>query len=347
MENSSKILTGTLAGILAVLFVVSTAVAFALFSVERSAFDADLYIRALDEENVYGRLPELTARALAIAAQRPERNDMFTLFRNLSDEEWRVFVTELFPPDVLRILAEDAVTQIMAYLAGEGEQVVLSLTGLKAHLQSPRGIDAVYGMLKAQPDCSLEQLTAMALNQQALTLCNPPETFLFLDLRPIIEAEIGAAMSLIPEQVTVISADESRVQELRDLRALRLFMRLSPLLPMFFLLAITALAVRSLNDWLAWWGYPLLAAGLISLSLGAMSGLLAAGTFQFFIAPVLPGALPPEIVGVFRDLTAAIVRTALRPGLLVAGIMALIGLVMVALTFLLRKRLRKVPTYGN
>jgi hypothetical protein len=116
---------------------------------------------------------------------------------------------------------------------------------------------------------------------------------------------------------------------------------------MLFLLAITALAVRSLNDWLTWWGYPLLAAGLISLSLSAMSGLLAAGTFQLFIAPVLPGALPPEIVGVFRDLTAAIVRTALRPGLLVAGIMALIGLVMVTLTFLLRKKLRKVPTYGN
>jgi hypothetical protein len=116
---------------------------------------------------------------------------------------------------------------------------------------------------------------------------------------------------------------------------------------MLFLLAITALAVRSLNDWLTWWGYPLLAAGLISLSLSAMSGLLAAGTFQLFIAPVLPGALPPEIVGVFRDLMAAIVRNALRPSLLLAGIMAWIGLVMVAFIFLLRKRFQKDPTYGS
>ena len=143
---------GVLAGLFAILFVGSTAVAFALHSMEQSVFDADLYIRALDEENVYQRLPELTAQALSLAAQRPERSGMLSLFRNLSDQEWRTLVTELFPPDVLRNMAADTITQIMAYLNGQTNQVILSLANLKTYLQSPEGINAVYGMLKAQPD---------------------------------------------------------------------------------------------------------------------------------------------------------------------------------------------------
>jgi hypothetical protein len=340
MQISSKTLISVLAILFAVLFVGSMAVAFALYNMEQSVFNADLYIRALDEENVYQRLPELTAQALSMASQRPERNGMLSLFRNLSDQEWQTLVTELFSPEVLRNMAADTITQIMAYLNGQSNQVVLSLTNLKAYLQSPEGINAVYGMLKAQPDCTAEQLTAMALNQQALTLCNPPETFMFVDLRPIIETGIKNTIALIPEQVILVSPNGNRAQTLRDLQALRLFMRLSPLVPLLCLLAVTALIVRSLHSWLTWWGYPLLAAGLVSMSLSLMSGLMTSLLFRFFIVPALPEALPPDIVSVFQDLTATIVRDAVRPILLVAGIMALIGLIMVALTFLLRKRLQ-------
>jgi hypothetical protein len=341
MDNFLKIL----AGIFAMLFIATTVLAFALTSVEQSAFDTELYIRALEQENVYQRLPELTAHALAIAAQRPSSNILLSLFKNLSEEQWQAFVVELFPPEVLRNLAEEAVTQSIAYLNGERENAVLSLSDLKAHLQSPEGINAIYGLLKAQPDCTLEQLSAMALNQQALTLCNPPDTFLFIDLRPIITTELQGAISLLPEQVTIISADESRVQTLRDLQVVRLFMRLSPLMPVMCLLLVSILAVRSLRGWLAWWGYPLLLAGLASMSLSALSGLLAAGTFQLLIAPALPNAIPPEIVGVFRNLIATIVRNALRPTLLIAGIMALAGLILVVLSFLVRARPQKARLY--
>jgi len=166
-----------------------------------------------------------------------------------------------------------------------------------------------------------------------------------VDLRPIIETEIRAAMSLVPEQVTIISADANRLQNIRDLQALRLFMRLSPLVPMLSLLVVTALAVRSLRDWLTWWGYPLLLAGLFSMFLSALSGLIAAGTFQLFIAPVLPNAFPQDIVNVFRELTATIVRNAVQPTLLIAGGLTLIGLIMIAMTFLLRSRFQKRPVF--
>ena len=346
MENTLKALAGILAGFFAILFVIATVSALALYNIEQSAFDADLYKQALTEEKVYQRLPELTAQGLAIAAQRSD-NVMLSLFRNLSEAEWRRFVLELLPPDVLRTLAEDAMTQVMAYLNGESDVVVLSIASLKTYLQSPEGGNAVYGMLKAQPDCTMEQLTAMALNQQALTLCNPPDTFLFFDLRPIIEAQIRATVSLIPEQVTLISANSAKPRDLRNLKNLRLVMRLSPLLPLLCLLAITVLVVRSFRDWLNWWGYPLLFAGFIGMSLSALSRPMAAWTFQIFIAPALPEALPTEIIDIFKDLTATIVHNAVQPTLLIAGIMALIGLIMVVIAFFLRGKLQKSSAYRN
>ncbi|MBU0510751.1 MAG: hypothetical protein KJ638_03485 [Chloroflexi bacterium] len=344
--NTLKAFAGILAGFFAILFVIATVLAFALYNIEQSAFDTDLYKHALTEEKIYQRLPELTAQGLAIAGQRSE-NGMLSLFRNLSDEEWRRFVLELLPPYVLRTLAEDAITQVIAYLNGESDVAVLSLATFKTYLQSPEGINALYEMLKAQPDCTLEQLSAMAFNQQALTLCSPPDTFLVFDLRPIVEAEIKAAVSLVPEQVTLISVNSAKPRDLRNLNNLRLAMRLSPLLPILCLLLITALVVHSFKDWLNWWGYPVLFAGLISMSLSAVSRPLAAGTFQVFIAPALPETLPTEIVDMFKDLTATIVYNAVKPTLLVAGIMALVGLIMVGIAFLLRKRIQKKPAYKS
>jgi len=67
MENTLKVFARILAGFFAILFVLTTVLAFALYFTEQSAFDADLYKQALTEEKVYQRLPELAAQGLAIA----------------------------------------------------------------------------------------------------------------------------------------------------------------------------------------------------------------------------------------------------------------------------------------
>lgn len=345
MVDPLKRLMEILAVITALVFIVSTPAALTLYSLEQSVFDADLYIQALDEENVYGQLPVLTAQTLSIAAQTPGRNDILSIFRNLSADQWQAMMAQLLPPDVLRPLTVDAITQIMAYFNGERADAVLSLAGLKAHMQSPEGINAVYGMLEAQPDCTVEQLTAMALNQQALTLCDPPDTFLIFDLRPIIAGQINGLMSLVPSQITIIPAGSFRPQYLNNLNDLRIVMRLSPLLPILCLLIIAVLVVRTWRGWLNWWGYPLLFAGFISLFLSAISAPLSSLTFQFLFAPALPTVFPADLLEMFKGLTAAIVRNALQPVLLVAGIMLLVGLVMVAVGFLLRGRFQRAPLY--
>ena len=96
----------TVAVFLAILFIGTTALTLALYNVERSAFDTQLYIQAMDEENIYQRLPELTAQSLAVAAQRAGNNSLLSIFQNLSEDDWRRFVSGLIPPEVLRTLAD-------------------------------------------------------------------------------------------------------------------------------------------------------------------------------------------------------------------------------------------------
>ena len=121
-------------------------------------------------------------------------------------------------------------------------------------------------------------------------------------------------------------------------------MRLSPLFPILCLLIIPVLVVRSLGALLNWWGVPLLLAGLISMSLSVLSAPLSSLTFQLLFAPALPAVFPTGLLEMFRDLTATIVNNALRPILFAAGIMLIVGLVMVLLGFLLG-RLRRAPSY--
>src|SRR3990172_2852488 len=116
MIDPLKRLLEILATIVAILFIASTPVAFTLYSLEQNVFDANLYIRAMDEQNVYGQLPALTAQTLAVAAQRPDSTGILSIFRNLSAEQWQALIAQLLPPDVLRPLTVDAITQIMAYL---------------------------------------------------------------------------------------------------------------------------------------------------------------------------------------------------------------------------------------
>lgn len=336
-----KYFSRTLAGIFTILFVATAALAFVGYSLEQSLFDPELYIQAFEKEDLYQRLPELTAQALNAAAQEADPGNPLALFRNLSEGEWEVFMAELFPPAELENLAEDAVRQIVAYINNDRDEVVLSLMGLKAHMGSPQGIDAMYGILKAQPDCTVEQLTTMALGQQEMVLCNPPETFLFLDLRPIIDSQIRAAVMFIPEKMTLISADASKTKELQDLITLRTLIRLSPLLPMFCLLMITILAVRSLGSWLNWWGYPLLFAGIFSILLSAVSGPIAVWLFQNFVARVFPESLPLNVLGMFKGVVATIAYGAVGPAVKAAGIIAIVGLIMVVSAQLFRKKLAK------
>ncbi len=104
---------------------------------------------------------------------------------------------------------------------------------------------------------------------------------------------------------------------------------------------ITVLAVRSLGDWLNWWGYPLWLSGLFSMALIILSGPLVAWVFRAFIAPIFPEKLPLDILDMFEAVVSRIAYEAVLPTAKIAGLLILIGLIMVAVAFLLRKKLSR------
>lgn len=56
----------------AILFVLAAGLALLLFNAEKRLFDAESYIRALESQDFYERLPALVAETLAAA---PDSND--------------------------------------------------------------------------------------------------------------------------------------------------------------------------------------------------------------------------------------------------------------------------------
>ncbi len=72
----------------------------------------------------------------------------------------------------------------------------------------------------------------------------------------------------IPDQLTLLSAPPQN--DPRDkLQTARMVMRLSPILPLGFLLLMTIITVRSLKNWLDWWGIPLFITGGLTAFSGA------------------------------------------------------------------------------
>lgn len=327
-----KFLTNSLGALLAALFVISAVLALIFFNIEQRMFDVTVYQQVLQQEQVYERLPVVIAEALSASAQREGQTGILALMKNLSVPEWQVIVTNLLPAEEMQKLVEETLLQIMSYANGESEVAVLSLGSFKTYLQSPAGIDAIYALIQAQPDCTLDQLALMALGSVDLALCNPPDQFLGIDLRPVIDVEIRAAISTLPEQIILLSHQGDPSSRQLDLQMVRMFMRISPLVPLVILLLITILVVRSFKGWLQWWGIPLLVAGGAGILVSLVSAPVYSLFFRLFIQRNLPVQVPPNILELIRDVTRAVFAAILWPVTLEAGLIALVGLVMVAIS---------------
>jgi hypothetical protein len=164
--------------------------------------------------------------------------------------------------------------------------IVISLKEVKSRLAGPEGTQAFQHILEAQPPCSVNQLLGLLQLGLGLPasidtlLCRPPD-YIISELTSIAESFLSSAVDQVPDQVTVELPEkllESSVSgssldpnqgvipdTIRNLRRINTTILWSPVIPLVFLFLITILAVRSLNDFLLWWGGSLLAAGLISL----------------------------------------------------------------------------------
>jgi hypothetical protein len=369
-----------IAAILAILFVITALVALILFNVERELFNPELYKDAMAELEFYDELPGLLAEQLQFGmTYNPCEEDPSQcegegppddgdgeggppeFFQNLTTEDWERLLTGLVPGAWLRTQAEGIIDQLFAMLeSGEvGTEIMVSMVGLKAHMLGDDGMDAILGLIRAQPPCTSEQM--MQLGQleidmstvSMLLMCSPPPEFideLLPQMRPILEEVVGG----INDEVNLMDslggmgggegepqptpADGDGDFSFETFRWVRLANRLSPLLPLVLLLLVTLFGVRSLKGFFLWWGIPLLIVGVIAFTSSSAVPLLMNWAISRYGSSLLPEAISTGLLDLAIDLVHYVLGSITSAINTQGAILGGVGLVFIIVSFFFKRR---------
>jgi hypothetical protein len=333
------ILRKTIAALCAILLIISGMIALLAFNIEWYAFDANVYKRAFERQNLYVRAPDILTSALQSYLLENPNTDPY--LKELTYEDWRATITSIVPPEELKLLTDSALDSVFDYLNDRTNSATITLVPIKARLTGPAGVEIVQKILHAQPDCTADQLLQMGLGFLSgnIGLCNPPPELLGL-VNPLIESQLQLLTFSIPNEVTLIAStpgDPANDPRAR-LRQVRTLMTITPVFPLFFLFCLTIFAVRSLIDWLQWWGYPFLITG----GAGAIIALAGAPVLGIIVQSILEiygsGFIPPILFSALREAVSVVTGEILRPILYEGLILAAVGFSMSLTTLLLTSR---------
>lgn len=325
MDTFKKIL----ATIFAILFVMTAIFALIFFNFDRKAFTAETYQTAFAKANFYDQVPAIMAEAMVSTTANNEKFPI--VMRGMSAQLWDEFFRTLLPKDVLNAMGDDALNSVFAYWNLQTNSAELSLIPLKTAMVSDAGVQAVFTLLKTQPDCTLRQLGQMSidlLSNSELQFCNPPEDAIPL-LTPVVQGQMQMTALAIPDQYTIISASPENDPRLK-LQNARMLMRLSPIIPLGLLLLMTILVVNSFKSWLRWWGIPFLITGALAGLIGLSGAPVIGAIIQRVLVNRMPVFLPSILLDYASNLASSMIQTLLNPILFQGLILVLIGSVMVA-----------------
>jgi hypothetical protein len=305
-------------------FILTTAAALLLYNIEQRMFEPNIYKRALLDQRLYERLPALIAEQVL---QSTQGDPKYSFMNALKPGDVETVFRTLLPPEDLRQLTEATLDQLFGYLNGNVADPRISMQVLKDRLNK-NGVDAVLQVMRAQAPCTDAQLVGMlgavATGSQAIQMCNPPD-LVKRQITPYLQGFIEGNLKAIPDTVPLLQNGEQR-DPAPTIRLMRLVLRLSPVVPIGFLLLATWLAIRSLKGWLNWWGIPLLVGGLFSFIIGLASVPLTSLMVNRFVLPQIPSYLSNGIIQVITGVITSVAEGLARPILLEAAVLTLIGL---------------------
>ncbi len=329
MQNNSRaagtILARLIACLLVALFVVTALTGLILFNVDRSAFSPAAYKRALVSQNFYQQFPSLLSDLLV----RNIDGNTPALLGHLSANQWKALIDAVLPEQELQAMTEDALNQFFAYINGETDTPRISLVPLKNSLVNTAGLNAVLTIIRSQPDCTIQEIVRILVSF-GREFCNPPPEILDL-LHPVIQDQLQAAASAIPDDVALLTTSQNlSIQPgLERLKVIRLFMRLSLVVPITLLFAITLIAVRTFKSWLVWWGWPFLLSGLFGMPLGFAGAPLFRWVIERWLSKRISITFPPEITASIRAVLEATLHEILKPTAWESLALFIIGLAMI------------------
>jgi len=330
----------SLAAVCASLFILTAVIALILFNMDLKAFKAETYQQIFAKEDFYNRIPIVLAEATLDAVSSQSGLSLF--LQGLTLQDWEAFMRAILPAESLKAIGNETLNSAFAYLNGQSDVAQISLAPLKANMSGDAGIQATYTLLARQPNCTLEQIadiTLALLQQSQIQFCNPPAE-LQPFFTPVIQAQLQATAALLPDQITLIDANDPAQQSdpREQLNTIRLVMRLSPILPLLFLFLTSILAVNSLKSWLKWWGIPFTITGAIASLMGISSAPVTNLILQRVLINNMPAILPAILLDYAGELAAAMIQQMLEPVLWQGLIIMLIGLVMTGGAFLSKQR---------
>ena len=334
------ILKKILGFIFAILFISTAVPALFLFNFDRRAFTAELYQKTFAREDFYDKLPAVMAEA--VITTTADQNQFPIVLRGMSQDGWEAFFRTVLPQETLKAMGDDILSSTFAYLNRKTDSVQLSLSPLKVSMISDTGVQAVFTLLKTQPDCTLLQIGQMTLNlftKSELQLCNPPEETVPL-LTPVVQGQMQVVSLAIPDQITLISApleNDPRVK----LQTARIVMRFSPIIPLAFLMLMTIFAVNSLKSWLGWWGFPFFITGGVASVMSLSGAPIFGAVLERILINRMPEYLPTILLDYTSDLAAAMLKALLNPVLWQGLVIALVGFVMALASFFIKSNQQK------
>lgn len=316
-------------------FVITAVMTIFFFNFDRKAFSAETYQRAFAREDFYNKIPGLMAQA--IVSSNTDTSQFPLMMQSMSFESWEGFIRALLPPEMLRLMGDDVLNSTFAYLNLQSDSVQINLMPVKTSMTSETGTQAVFSLLTSLPDCTFDQIALTTFNLLSggqIELCNPPADMLIV-LTPVVQGQMQLTASTIPDQLTLVTAPPYNDPRER-LQSIRLLMRLSLVLPILFLLGVTILVVRSLNDWLFWWGIPFAATGFSAFVAGILGAPLIGVVLERLLANRLPGFLPAFLLDFTGDFAAAMARALLTPVVWQGLVLTVIGTAMAGIGYYLK-----------
>jgi hypothetical protein len=336
-SRSDSVSAYILAGLLVILFILTALAALMMFNVERRAFDSETYKQELVNQKFYLQFPYLLSDLLVanIDGQGP------AFLGHLSADQWRELVQAVLPEDQLQAMTEDTLDQFFAFLNGETDSPHISLTPLKSSLAGPAGLKAALTIIRAQPDCTVQQILKV-LGSFGQELCNPPQEILDL-LHPVIQGQMQIAASVIPDEISFIP-DALKIlvePDIKSLKIIRFMMRFSPVIPVLILLVLTLITVRTFRSWFAWWGSSFFLTGLFGVPLGLTGAPLFRWLLERWLSQRIPVTFPTEVAVSLRMVVDAAFNKILKPAVWESLVLFIIGLVMILISIVLTYREKK------
>lgn len=315
-----------LAGICAFFFVLSSVIAITFFNIEQKAFSPETYKAAFKEQGLFNVAPAIFTDM--ILSSMEDSGQAALLLSVLDKGELELVISSLLPPDELETLISETFDSFFEYLNGDTDTITISLLPIKKHMVSEGGTQAFTQVMLAQPECTAEQALQIALgflsSGESLIFCRPPQEALGLVI-PIIESSLQSLASNIPDYLTLTGTDQLGLSYFRTrLDKVRAIMKLTLVIPLFLLIGIVLFTVRTLDEWLRWWGIPFIITGVTS----ALFALIGAPVVRFFIQTVLlrgNADMPAIFLTMMSSVAGSLVGLILRPVAIEGIIFSIIG----------------------